>query len=60
LIHIALEKWREDGEGDLSSYFTTLREREDTGIWNITHYVTFSGGLVLEEAMDLSLDKPHN
>jgi len=60
LIHVTLEKWREDGEEDLSSYFTTLRKREDTGIWNITHYITFSGGLALEEAMDLSLDKPHN
>ena len=60
LIHITLEKWQEDGEGDLSCYFTTLKKKEDTGIWNITHCIKFCGGLVLEVAMDLSLDKPHN
>jgi hypothetical protein len=59
LIHITLGKWREDGEGDLSSYWMTLRKRENIGIWNIT-YITFTGGLVLEEAMDLSLVKPHS
>jgi hypothetical protein len=38
----------------------TLRKREGIGILNIRHYITFSGGLVLEEVMDLSLDKPHS
>jgi len=38
---------------DLSSYWMTLRKREDIGILNRKHYIALCGELALEETLDL-------
>jgi hypothetical protein len=43
-----------DEEEDLSSYIMTLRKLEDNEVLKMEHYIALSGGLALEEAMDLS------
>jgi len=46
-------KWQEDEE-DVSIYWMTVRQREDTGNWRRKHLVEMFREIVLEEAMDLS------
>jgi len=47
------KKWREEKEEYVSSYWTTLRKREDTENLKREHYVALCGEFVLEEAKDL-------
>ena len=43
---------KEDEEEILDSCWVTLRKREDPVHWQKKHYITFSGRLALEEAVD--------
>ena len=48
------QKWQEDEEEDVGSYWMTLRKGEDTLIWRRKLYIALCEELVLEEALDLS------
>ena len=48
------EKWREYKEEKVRSYWMTLRTEEDTLIWRRKLWITIFGGIVLEEALNLS------
>jgi len=39
---------REDEEEDVSSYYLSLRKRDDTEIWNRKHWITLLGKLAFE------------
>jgi hypothetical protein len=45
---------KQDEEGDVVSYWMTLRKGEDTLIWKMKLWTALYGELVLEEALDLS------
>ena len=47
----------EDGEEDVRSCWMTLRTGEDTLIWRRRLWIALCGGIVLEEALDLSSDR---
>ena len=49
------ERWKGQGseEKDVSSYWITLRKRENTVNWKRKHYIALCGELVLEEFVDL-------
>jgi phage anti-repressor protein len=47
-------KGREDEEGDVSSYWITVRKRENPGSCKMKHKISLSGEIALEVAMDLS------
>jgi len=49
-------KIREDDEEDVSNCRVTVRNREDNRISNRTHYVSFSGDVALEQAVDVLPD----
>ena len=49
--------WQEDGEEDVRSYWMTLRTGEDTLIWKRRLWIALCGGILLEEALDLSSDR---
>ena len=49
--------WQEDGEEDVRSYWMTLRTGEDTLISKRRLWIALCGGIVLEEALDLSSDR---
>ena len=49
--------WQEDGEEDVRSYWMTLRTGEDTLIWKRRLWIALCGGVVLEEALDLSSER---
>jgi hypothetical protein len=51
---ILKQKWREDGQEEVSSYWITLRKREYTGNYKHTHQVAMYEELALEKATDLS------
>ena len=46
--------WQEDEEEDVRSYWMTLRTGEDTLIWKRRLWIALCGGIILEEALDLS------
>lgn len=48
---------REDDKEDLNSCWMTLREKEDTGIWNRTLKIALSGQLALQQTMDMFEDR---
>ena len=50
-------KWQEDEEEDVRSYWITLRTGEDILIWRRRLWIALCGGIVLEEALDLSSDR---
>jgi len=50
-------KWQEDEEEDVRSYWMTLRTGEDILIWMRRLWIALYGGIVLEEALDLSSDR---
>ena len=50
-------KWQEDEEEDVRSYWMTLRTGEDILIWRRRLCIALYGGIVLEEALDLSSDR---
>ena len=50
-------KWQEDEEEDVRSYWMTLRTGEDILIWRRRLWIALCGGIVLEEALDLSSDR---
>jgi hypothetical protein len=52
--HKGGEKWQEDKEEDVESYWMTLKKKEDTLIWRRKLWITLCGELALEEALDLS------
>jgi hypothetical protein len=54
------QKGWEDQEEDVSTYWMTLRETEDTGIRKRKHEIALRGQLTSEQAMDLSQDRLHN
>jgi hypothetical protein len=43
----------EDGEAGVSSYWTTLRKREDTGNGKRKHWIAAYGEVAFEEDTDL-------
>ena len=47
---------KEDEEEDVRKYWMTLRTGEDTLIWKRRLWIALCGGIVLEEALDLSSD----
>ena len=49
--------WQEDEEEDVRSCWMTLRTGEDTLIWRRRLWIALCGGIVLEEALDLSSDR---
>ena len=49
--------WQEDEGEDVRSYWMTLRTGEDTLIWKRRLWIALCGGIVLEEALDLSSDR---
>ena len=49
--------WQEDEEEDVRSYWMTLRTGKDTLIWRRRLWIALCGGIVLEEALDLSSDR---
>ena len=49
--------WQVDEEEDVRSYWITLRAGEDTLIWKRRLWIALCGGIVLEEALDLSSDR---
>ena len=51
------EKWQEDEEEDVGSYWMSLRKGEDTLIWRRKLWIALCGELALEEALDLSWDR---
>ena len=57
-INVKRERWmwQEDEEEDVRSYRMTLRTGEDTLIWKRRLWIALCGGIVLEEALDLSSD----
>jgi len=48
------QKWQEDKEEDVGSYWMTLRKGEDTLISKRKFWIAVCGELALEEALDLS------
>jgi len=50
------QKGQEDEGGDVRTYWTIFRKREDTGIWHRKYYITFYD-IAVEEDMDLSQDR---
>ena len=50
-------KWQVDEEEDVRSYWMTLRTGEDILIWRGRLWIALCGGIVLEEALDLSSDR---
>ena len=53
-------KWWEDEKEDVSSYWMTLRKRQDTGSWKRKHRIALRWELTLEEAVDVSSDRLRN
>jgi len=49
--------WQEDEEEDVRNYWMTLRTGVDTLIWRRRPWIALCGGIFLEEALDLSLDR---
>ena len=49
--------WQEDEDEDVRSDWMTLRTGEDTLIWKRRLWIALCGGIVLEEALDLSSDR---
>ena len=49
--------WQEDEEEDVKNYWMTLRTGEDILIWRRRLWIALCGGIVLEEALDLSSDR---
>jgi hypothetical protein len=50
--------WGQEGEeGDVCSYWMTLRKQEDAGSWRRKLKIALFGELSLEEAIDLSRDR---
>ena len=49
--------WQEAGEEDVRSCWMTLRTGEDALIWRRRLWIALCGGIVLEEALDLSSDR---
>jgi hypothetical protein len=49
----AKKKGNEDKKEDLSSYWMTLRKREDSRILKRKHYIALCGELALERTLDL-------
>ena len=49
--------WQEDVKEDVRSCWMTLRAGEDTLIWRRRLWIALCGGIVLEEALDLSSDR---
>jgi hypothetical protein len=49
-------KWQEDEEEDVRSCWMTLGTGEDTLIWRRKLQIALRGGIVLEEALNLSFD----
>ena len=49
--------WQEDEEEDVRTYWMTLRTGEDTLIWKRRLWIALCGGIILEEALDLSSDR---
>ena len=47
---------RDEAE-DVSSYWRTLRKREDILYWKRKYQIALGGELALEESMDLSSDR---
>ena len=47
----------QDEEEDVRSYWMTLRTGEDILIWRRSLWIALCGGIVLEEALDLSSDR---
>jgi len=52
-----LSGWKEE-EGEVSSYWMTLMNREFTEAWNRKLEIALSGELYFEELHDLSQDAP--
>ena len=50
-------KWQEDEEEDVRSYWMILRIGEDILIGRRRLWIALYGGIVLEEALDLSSDR---
>jgi hypothetical protein len=48
------QKWQEDKEEDVGSYWMTLRKGEDTLIWRRKLWIALCEELALEEVLDLS------
>ena len=51
------EEEEEDKEEDVRSYWMTLRTEEDTLIWRQKLWIAVCGGIILEEALNLSSDR---
>ena len=49
--------WQEDEEEDVRSYWMTLRTEQDTVIWRRKLWIAICGGIVLEDALNLSSDR---
>ena len=49
--------WQEDEEEGVRSYWMILRTGEDTANWRRKLYIALCGGIILEEALDMSFDR---